>query len=772
MKRSIIIIAHIIAVVLAIAGFVAMREYTVDGRGLSWINTQSFEDSVRFSDMVSDDISAIRRYAVLKSAFEDDDELDTEKLIVSASTVNGNIAYTAADIINIAKNFGYNLDPTTHDISYNRVQNEPNNYQLRINYKLYDPYYFDNIEPGPSQGVTNIKDMCVEALRAISEYYKLKSIYDAQESNFRYNAFFESRDGEEITVSNTNGEAINVNNYSRYLTVNYTLDVDTNISPAPSNIIQDNKTFAYADTEGKVLEIGIDTSYIYKDRYKAAASEYGSYIRTAYIWITIFGIGMLLSAATLVLVIRNQDTDSARRMHVLDKLPVEGMLLVMAFGAVLIYAMFRSILYSFMAVALDEGSWRFCCTLVKSVTSYAFFVAAMCSLYRRSCTDGMFANSLIVGGIAALGNEDSNIVWKSVIPYLIYIAANALCIGGAVWCFAGSMFSRYYYFAAVMLIVLAAAVDICAYLTIYRRNRQRGRINEALKRISAGEVGLALSEDGFTGGELEAARRINSISDGLKTALNDQVKADRLKADLITNVSHDIKTPLTSIINYVDLIKRENVDNDRVREYIDVLDKKSARLKNLTEDLVEASKASSGNIKMEMNRLDMAALAAQAGGEFEDKFAARNLEFNLDTGNASAYVWADGRHLWRVFENLLNNAAKYAMEHTRIYAEVGTADGKCTFSIKNISQNKLNISPEELTERFIRGDVSRSTEGSGLGLNIAQSLTRLMGGELIIEIDGDLYKAKVVLPQYAGQGEEAPEAKETEHGAASADVRN
>ena len=222
----------------------------------------------------------------------------------------------------------------------------------------------------------------------------------------------------------------------------------------------------------------------------------------------------------------------------------------------------------------------------------------------------------------------------------------------------------------------------------------------------------------------------------------------------------------------MDLIKRENVDNDRVREYIDVLDKKSARLKNLTEDLVEASKASSGNIKMEMNRLDMAALAAQAGGEFEDKFAARNLEFNLDTGNASAYVWADGRHLWRVFENLLNNAAKYAMEHTRIYAEVGTADGKCTFSIKNISQNKLNISPEELTERFIRGDVSRSTEGSGLGLNIAQSLTRLMGGELIIEIDGDLYKAKVVLPQYAGQGEKAPEAKEIEHGAASADVQN
>ena len=767
MKRSVIIIAHILAVVLALAGFVAMREYTIDGRGLSWINTQSFDDSVRFSDMVSNDIQAIKRYAVLKAAFEDDDELNTEKLIVSGTTVNGNIAYTAADIINVGKSFGYNLNPSTYELSYSRVQNEPNNYQIRVNYKLYDPYYFDNIEPGPSQGVTTVRDMCVEALRAVSEYYRLKSIYDVQESNFRFNAFFESRDGEEITVGNTDSEPVNINNYGKYLTVSYALDVNTNISPAPSNLVQDSNTFGYANTEGNVLEIGVDTTYIYTDRYKIAAAEYNGYIRNAYIWITVFALGMILSAATLVLVIRTQELGTAGRIHALDKLPVEGMFLVMAFGAVLVYVMFRAALYNFMAVALDESRWSFCCTLVKTVTSYGFLVAAMCSLYRRSCTEGMFANSIIAGGVTALGNEDSSVIWKSVAPYLAYIAVNAVCIGGAVWCLSGRvMFNRYYYFAAMLLIVLAIAVDICAYLTIYRRNSQRGRINRALKRISSGEVGLALQEEGFTAGELEAVKSINSISDGLKTAIETQVKADRLKADLITNVSHDIKTPLTSIINYVDLIKRENIDNDRVKEYIDILDKKSARLKNLTEDLVEASKASSGNIKMEMNKLDMAALAAQAGGEFDDKFAARSLEFNLDTGSSPAYVWADGRHLWRVFENLLNNAAKYAMEHTRIYAAVETADGKCTFTIKNVSQSKLNISPDELTERFIRGDVSRSTEGSGLGLNIAQSLTRLMGGELVIEIDGDLYKAKVVLPQYAGQGEAAEAAGNAEHKAA------
>ena len=262
MKRSIIIIAHILSIALLLAGLIGMREYAVDGRGLSYLGTKTFEDSVKFSEMVSSDISAIRRYAVLKSAFEDDDELDTEKLIVSAATVNGNISYTAADIINVGKTFGYSLDAGTHELSYSRVQNEPNNYQIRINYKLYDPYYFDNIEPGPSQGVMYVKDMCIEALYAISEYYRLKSVYDTEESNFRFNAYFESRDGEEIIVSNNGGEVINVHDYGRYLAVNYDLDVDTNISPAPSNIVQDSQTFGYAETEGDVLEVGIDTTYL------------------------------------------------------------------------------------------------------------------------------------------------------------------------------------------------------------------------------------------------------------------------------------------------------------------------------------------------------------------------------------------------------------------------------------------------------------------------------------------------------------------------------
>lgn len=306
---------------------------------------------------------------------------------------------------------------------------------------------------------------------------------------------------------------------------------------------------------------------------------------------------------------------------------------------------------------------------------------------------------------------------------------------------------RYMIFMCGFLVLLLI-IDLVVFMRIYRQDRQREDIGTALKAISEGGTETEISEEDFSGRELEVVKDINNISQGLRKALNEQVKAERLRADLITNVSHDIRTPLTSIINYVDLIKRENIQNQKVRDYVDILDKKSERLKNLTEDLLEASKASSGNVKLDMQKIDLVELAMQAGAEFEDKFAARELELCLDTPETPVYILADGRHLWRVLENLYNNAAKYAMEKTRIYADVIAGEEENIFTIKNISREKLNISPDELTERFVRGDESRHTEGSGLGLSIAKSLTNLMGGKLEIVIDGDLYKANIHFPVY------------------------
>ena len=246
------------------------------------------------------------------------------------------------------------------------------------------------------------------------------------------------------------------------------------------------------------------------------------------------------------------------------------------------------------------------------------------------------------------------------------------------------------------------------------------------------------------------ARRIwwdNPIADGLNGAVEEKMKSERFKAELITNFSHDLKTPLTSIINYVNLLKMEEVENPKAREYIEVLDRKSQRLKKLTEDLVEASKASTGALTVNREKIGMCQLVDQALGEYEEKLEARKLTVVPSLPEGETYVYADGRHLWRVIDNLLGNCAKYAMEGTRIYLELVRGKGQVTLSIKNISRDPLNVPPERLMERFVRGDESRTTEGSGLGLSIARSLTELQGGTFELAVDGDLFKATVTMPQ-------------------------
>ncbi len=245
---------------------------------------------------------------------------------------------------------------------------------------------------------------------------------------------------------------------------------------------------------------------------------------------------------------------------------------------------------------------------------------------------------------------------------------------------------------------------------------------------------------GMHGDNLALAGAVNSIGDGIRIAVEKSMKDEKMKADLITNVSHDIKTPLTSIINFVDLLKRENIEDEKIKGYIDVLDKKSQKLKALTNDLVEASKISSGNITLNIEKIDMAMLINQSVGEFMEKFEEKQLTPILRLPNTPVYVMADSRGIYRVVDNLYNNIYKYALPGTRIYVDMESTDGKMTVSFKNISAEPLNIDTSELTERFIRGDASRKTEGSGLGLSIAKSLTEAQKGSFDISLDGDLFK--------------------------------
>ena len=298
----------------------------------------------------------------------------------------------------------------------------------------------------------------------------------------------------------------------------------------------------------------------------------------------------------------------------------------------------------------------------------------------------------------------------------------------------------------ILIIFVVMAVDIfaCIYILKYMADIQT--VLKTSKQLEAGELDAKVDTSKMHADAAQLGDSLNNLGTGLSTAVESSIRDERTKAELITNVSHDIKTPLTSIINYVDLLKKEDIKNDKANEYIDVLDQKSQRLKQLILDLIEASKTSTGNIELENINLNLAELIYQGLGEYEDRFQQAELELIKNISNENVVIYADGRRVFRIIDNLLNNAVKYAKAGTRVYVDLAENDGRVVFSIKNLSNDMLNISADELMERFVRGDRSRNTEGSGLGLSIAKNLTELQGGTFDINIDGDLFKVEVAFP--------------------------
>ncbi len=293
----------------------------------------------------------------------------------------------------------------------------------------------------------------------------------------------------------------------------------------------------------------------------------------------------------------------------------------------------------------------------------------------------------------------------------------------------GSFMIFSWFIERAVLVLLTAYVLLCM-----------KKLLKAGEELSQGNLDYRVDTAKMRGPLKEHGEQLNRIGEGMNKAVNERMRSEHFRTELITNVSHDIKTPLTSIINYVDLLEKEEIDNEKAREYLEVLSRQSARLKKLIDDLIEASKASTGNLNVSLERCELGVLIDQCAGEYAEKLKAAGLELVVTKPEEPVTIMADGRHMWRVFDNLLNNVCKYAMAGTRVYINLDKAAGRATVTFRNISAQQLNISGDELMERFVRGDSSRNTEGSGLGLSIARSLVQLQKGELELTVDGDLFK--------------------------------
>ena len=327
------------------------------------------------------------------------------------------------------------------------------------------------------------------------------------------------------------------------------------------------------------------------------------------------------------------------------------------------------------------------------------------------------------------------IAWKGILVYAVVVLVNAL---GMILAFgAGSFF----------VFLLTLVLDAAGLYFVIHTVRQLKTLQTAAQKLAAGDLTYTVDTEKMYPVLKEHGDNLNAVSVGMSRAVNERMKSERFKTELITNVSHDLKTPLTSIVSYVDLLKKEPTESEAAREYIEVLDRQSQKLKKLTTDLVDASKASSGALPVNLEKIDLGELLRQSAGEYTEKFAAASITPVLNAPEGETYVTADGRLLWRVLDNLLGNAVKYAQSGTRLYLELTPGETETVLTLKNISREPLNIPAEELMERFVRGDGSRHTDGSGLGLSIANSLMELMGGKLTLTLDGDLFKATLSFPQ-------------------------
>lgn len=539
------------------------------------------------------------------------------------------------------------------------------------------------------------------------------SQYNKDRTNIEYILDIEQTNGKSMVLSNIMDEDLNeVMKLFEGSTVYYRCSLNEWPVTSEKNLKYykfkaNQEIFKKLDVYIRINEIDVD-DYIFKAKtqYEDFANNYTKYLVTC---------GILAIAFIIILIDVSKHVNNTKANRFLSNLYIEQFILTLG-GVVYIGINILNKLITHSKTIV----------LLAYIMSYIIFAETYFYAIRKKENKKGFLFPKIIKNIKS--------TYQPVLEYLLI----CICYLVIIIFFDGFGYVSY----ASEIYVIIVWIYTMVLLNELNFRTQIYEITKQVEMMRKGNMNVSIK---CTNSELEElGENINHLKQGMEKAINESIKAERLKTDLITNVSHDLKTPLTSIINYTDLLKKEKIENENAKKYIDILEKKSKKLKILTEDLIEVSKISSGNETVALEKIDFKELVLQANGEFAEKFEEKNLEVISNLPKEAVIVDLDGKKIWRVLENLYQNVYKYSLENTRVYVDLIVND-HIVFTIKNISKEKLNIPPDELMERFIRGDSSRHTGGNGLGLSIAKDLSKLNGGTLSIQIDGDLFVAKINL---------------------------
>lgn len=766
---------HLFFLVITLFGIGTMYMNDNLGVGIVRISDTAYEETTGFNEQFNRDMTNIFRYIKYRDTFGSDDSVSLKKRMLSmmfgpSDTEN----YTLEDLIHQLESSGYKLN---EDFSYVKTSTVPGiDPHDKSGYILWTAINPDETSTGASDSRRGtLNETALSIMDTLHVYYTTYHRLIASPSNLHFRIVYSDPASHETETYENDASLTeeNVKQYGKYAILpGNSVFFDTNIPDIPLNTIPSLAAVNPYSGSNFYMIAAVDTTYPVRDIYSEQSSDYRAMQKYYIGGFVLMILGSLVSLVTLIYLIMvsgHHDGTNEIFLHRIDQTKTETGLLISCVIAALAYAVCRIVVCRIAHLTLPEESWYMADRSILMAAGYLCLLFTFFSLLRRYKARVIWTNSFlrIWHDRMAMAAVHQPFRVRLTASFLFYLMINAAMILLFWFIRERILLPRSITHALLFTVFAAIAVfNLWVLGILMRRYSELDRIADAVDRLAAGDSTYKIDTSTFDGRELLLAEGINNIGDGMETAVREKVKSERLKADLITNVSHDIKTPLTSIINYVDLIKRENITDPRILGYLEILTQKSQRLKTLTEDLVEASKASSGNIRMDMVELDLVELVMQASGEFEDRFDQRHLTLVMNAPDERMMIRADGRSLWRVIENLFTNVCKYALDSSRVYvdltrrhadlatlqaaAEAATEQGspvsvpdRAVFTIKNISSSQLNIHPDELTERFVRGDVSRTTEGSGLGLSIAKSLTELMHGDFRIVIDGDLFKAEV-----------------------------